>query len=87
MNIYLDNQAAKPVDERVISEMLPYFREKFANPASLHGDGDLATDILEKSRNKVAEFVNTPDVSNIIFTCISIFRSWFWRIIFNKRKG
>jgi hypothetical protein len=23
----------------------------------------------------------------IIFTCISIFRSWFWRIIFNKRKG
>jgi hypothetical protein len=22
----------------------------------------------------------------IIFTCISIFRSWFWRTIFNKRK-
>jgi hypothetical protein len=23
----------------------------------------------------------------LVFTCISIFRSWFWRIIFNKRKG
>ena len=23
----------------------------------------------------------------LIFTCISIFRSWFWRTIFNKRKG
>lgn len=68
MNVYLDNQAARPVDERVISEMLPYFREKFANPASLHLDGDIATDILEKSRKKVADFINTPDASNIIFT-------------------
>ena len=23
----------------------------------------------------------------IIFTSISIFRSWFWRTIFNKKKG
>jgi hypothetical protein len=23
----------------------------------------------------------------IIFTSISIFRSWFWRTVFNKRKG
>ncbi|MFX1497828.1 MAG: cysteine desulfurase family protein [Promethearchaeota archaeon] len=68
MNIYLDNQAARPVDERVVSEMLPYFREKFANPASLHLDGDIATDILEESRKKVADFINTPDASNIIFT-------------------
>ncbi|MFX1413728.1 MAG: aminotransferase class V-fold PLP-dependent enzyme, partial [Promethearchaeota archaeon] len=68
MNIYLDNQAARPVDERIISEMLPFFREKFANPASLHGDGDIATDILERSRKKVADFVNTPDATNIIFT-------------------
>ena len=22
----------------------------------------------------------------IIFTCMSIFRSWFWRTIFNKRR-
>ena len=68
MSIYLDNQAAKPVDERVISEMLPYFRDKFANPASLHADGDIATDILEKSREKVADFINAPNPSDIIFT-------------------
>ncbi|MFX0033084.1 MAG: cysteine desulfurase family protein [Candidatus Hodarchaeota archaeon] len=68
MNVYLDNQAARPVDERVISEMLPYFKEKFANPASLHVDGDIATEILEKSRRKVADFINTPDASNIVFT-------------------
>ncbi len=68
MSIYLDNQAAKPVDVRVISEMLSYFNEKFANPASLHNDGDIATDILEKSREKVANFVNAPNSSDILFT-------------------
>ena len=68
MSIYLDNQAAKPVDVRVISEMLSYFNEKFANPASLHCDGDIATDILEKSREKVANFVNAPNSSDILFT-------------------
>ena len=57
MSVYLDNQAAKPVDERVVSEMMSFFNEKFANPASLHCDGDVATDILEKSREKVANFV------------------------------
>jgi cysteine desulfurase len=68
INVYLDYQAAKPVDERVISEMLPYFREKYANPSSLHCDGDIATDILEKSRKKVADFINTDEASDIIFT-------------------
>jgi len=68
MSVYLDNQAARPVDARVVSEMLLYFNEKFANPASLHCDGDIATDILEKSREKIAEFVNAPNPSDILFT-------------------
>jgi cysteine desulfurase len=68
MSIYLDYQAAKPVDDRVLSEMLPYFKEKFANPASLHCDGDIATDILEISRGKVAKFINASNPSDIIFT-------------------
>jgi len=68
MSIYLDNQAAKPVDARVVSEMLLYFNEKFANPASLHCDGDIATDILETSREKIAKYVNAPNPSDILFT-------------------
>jgi cysteine desulfurase len=68
MSVYLDNQAAKPVDPRVVDEMMVYFNEKFANPASLHCDGDIATDILEVSRKKVADFINAPDPSDIIFT-------------------
>ena len=68
MSIYLDNQAAKPVDPRVVDEMMVYFNEKFANPASLHRDGDVATKALEVSREKVADFINAPDPSEIIFT-------------------
>ena len=68
MSFYLDNQAARPVDDRVLEEMLPYFKEKFANPASLHCDGDIATNVLADSRKKVADFINAPNASDIIFT-------------------
>ena len=68
MSIYLDYQAAKPVDERVVKEMMPYFNKRFANPSSLHGDGDIATDVLKKARQQVANFINAPNTSDILFT-------------------
>lgn len=66
--VYLDYQAAKPVDPRVLSEMKAYFSEKFANPASLHGQGDIATDALKQAREQVADFIHAPDPNSIIFT-------------------
>lgn len=68
MNVYLDHQAAKPVDSRVISEMTIYLNQKYANPSSLHCDGDEATDALSEFRRKVADFINAPDPDSIIFT-------------------
>ena len=68
MDSYLDYQAAKPVDKRVLEAMLPYFNNKFANPSSLHNDGDIATDILEKSREMIAKFINAPNASDINLT-------------------
>jgi cysteine desulfurase len=68
MSVYLDYQAAKPVDSRVISEMTIYLNQKFANPSSLHCDGDEATDALSEFRRKVANFINAPDPTSIIFT-------------------
>ncbi|HDZ18428.1 MAG TPA: cysteine desulfurase [archaeon] len=68
MNIYLDYQAAKPVDVRVISEITIYLNHKFANPSSLHREGDEATDALKESRQKVADFINAPSPDSLIFT-------------------
>lgn len=67
-SIYLDYQASKPVDPRVFETMKPFFLDKFANPSSLHTDGDLATEALEESRKKIATFINAKDPREIIFT-------------------
>jgi len=64
----LDYQSAKPVDPRVIEAMLPYFNEKFGNPSSLHNVGDVATDVLEKSRDMIAKFIHANSPKEIIFT-------------------
>jgi len=65
--VYLDYQSAKPVDPRVVEEMLPYFTDRFGNPASLHAVGDAATEALEASRAKVATFIGASP-EEVIFT-------------------
>lgn len=90
MNVYLDYQAAKPVDQRVLDEMLPYFNENYANPSSLHGPGDTATKILDDSRKKVEEFINAPEGSTIVFTASATESNNLAIIgaaLRNKRKG
>ncbi len=66
-NIYMDYHSAKPVDSRVVEAMLPYFTEHFGNPSSLHHIGDVATEALEKSREKIAKSINA-DSDEIVFT-------------------
>jgi cysteine desulfurase len=67
MGSYVDYQSSKPVDPRVIEAMMPYFKERFGNPSSLHTEGDEATKTLEQCRQTIAGFINAePD--EIIFT-------------------
>jgi len=65
--VYLDYQSAKPVDPRVLDAMLPFFTQRFGNPASLHTVGDRATAVLEESRAAVAAFVGAQP-EEIVFT-------------------
>lgn len=65
--VYLDYQSAKPVDPRVVDAMLPYFGERFGNAASLHSVGDRATEVLERSRARVAAFIGA-ETDEIVFT-------------------
>lgn len=65
--IYLDYSATTPVDERVVSAMLPYFTETYGNPSSIHSFGQKADAALEGFRADVAHVLGcTP--REIIFT-------------------
>jgi len=65
--IYLDYAATTPTDKEVIKEMLPFFREKYGNPSSLHSFGQEAERALEDSRNSIASFLKAKP-EEIIFT-------------------
>lgn len=56
--IYLDNAASTPVHEKVIEEMLPYFREQYGNPSSIHRHGRLANAAIQNSRKRIASLIN-----------------------------
>lgn len=52
--IYLDYNATTPVLPEVLEAMLPYLRERFGNPSSLHPYGREARSAVEQARSEVA---------------------------------
>ena len=56
--IYLDNAASTQVHEEVLQEMLPYFKEQYGNPSSIHRYGRLASKAVETARKRIAELIN-----------------------------
>lgn len=65
--VYLDHIAATPTEERVVEAMLPFLREKFGNPQSLHADGQVALEAVEEARAKVADLIGARQ-EEIFFT-------------------
>ncbi|MFC2059269.1 cysteine desulfurase family protein [Chloroflexota bacterium] len=65
--IYLDNAATTRMLPEVLEAMLPYLKDGYGNPSSLHSWGDEARTAVDEARAKVAELVGArPD--EIIFT-------------------
>lgn len=61
-DLYLDNAATTRLDARALEVMLPYFRERFGNPGSLHRLGAEADAGLTRAREQVAEALGaTPE--------------------------
>ncbi len=56
--IYLDNAASTPVHEKVIEEMIPYFREQYGNPSSIHRHGRFANMAIQNARKRIASLIN-----------------------------
>jgi cysteine desulfurase len=66
--IYMDYAATCPVDERVVSAMLPYFTTHFGNAASrTHAFGWAAEEAVEKARKQIAAVINAS-AKEITFT-------------------
>ncbi|GAB2625612.1 cysteine desulfurase family protein [Belliella aquatica] len=67
MRVYFDNAATTAMDDRVIEAMLPFMKEHYGNPSSVHSHGREVRSAIEKSRKKVAELLNASP-SEIFFT-------------------
>ncbi len=65
--IYLDHNATTPLDERVLEAMMPYLREQFGNPSSVHAAGRAARAALDVAREQVAQLAGAHP-SQVIFT-------------------
>jgi cysteine desulfurase len=67
MPIYLDNAATTRLDDEVIEAILPYMREHFGNPSSIHSYGRVTRAAIEKSRKVIASILNVAP-AEIFFT-------------------
>jgi cysteine desulfurase len=65
--IYLDNAASTKILEEVLESMIPYLKDQYGNPSSIHRYGRQAHKAIEKARTQVANLINA-DPSEILFT-------------------
>jgi cysteine desulfurase len=65
--IYLDHNATTPVLQEVFDAMLPFYKEKFGNPSSVHSEGREARVSLDEAREQVADLVGAKP-AEIVFT-------------------
>ncbi|MBC7261841.1 MAG: cysteine desulfurase, partial [Chloroflexi bacterium] len=66
-NVYLDHAAATPLRPEVLEAMIPYLKEHFGNPLSLHSYGDAPREAVEKARVQVASLIGAQE-KEIFFT-------------------
>lgn len=65
--INMDHVAASPLLPEVVEVMIPFLKEKYGNPSSMHSLGEEVTEAIDESREKVAELINAK-ATDIVFT-------------------
>lgn len=63
----MDNAATAPIHPEVIDAMMPYLREQYGNPSSIHRQGRAARRAVERARRQVASLIGAKP-SEIVFT-------------------
>lgn len=67
--IYLDYNATSPVRPEVLEVMLPFYKEQFGNPSSVHWAGRQVSGALEKAREQVASLINASPAEIVFVSC------------------
>lgn len=67
-DVYLDNNATTQVAPEVVDAMMPYLREHYGNPSSMHAFGGKVGASLEQARESVAKLLGAEQSSEIVFT-------------------
>ena len=57
MRAYADNAATMRMRESAYNAMLPYLRENYGNPSSIHEDGIKSHEAVEHARKTIAECI------------------------------
>lgn len=65
--IYADNAATTAMSEVAVAAMMPYLKQVYGNPSSLHSVGQAAKEALDKARASIAKCLNC-DAKEIYFT-------------------
>ncbi len=56
--IYLDNAASTQIHPVVIEEMIPFLKEQYGNPSSIHSLGRLSHKAIQNARKKIADLIH-----------------------------
>ena len=74
--VYLDNAATTPIHPEVIDMITNMMGSNYANPSSIHSFGRESKIIVENSRKKIAELINTSPGS--IFLHLVVLKPIIW---------
>ena len=66
--VYIDYAATTPVRPEVIEAVLPFLKEDWGNPSSIHSHGQDARAAVDVARQQVAALIGAKDPSDIYFT-------------------
>lgn len=67
MTVYADNAATTKLSGKALEKMLPFLKDYYGNPSSLHTPGQFAKAELEKAREIIAKSINAS-FKEIYFT-------------------
>ncbi|ECQ8137274.1 cysteine desulfurase, NifS family [Campylobacter upsaliensis] len=92
MKVYLDNNATTMLDHSALELMLPYLKESYGNPNSLHQWGSLTHPALRAAMDKLYEGLGASDLDDIVITSCAtesinwVLKSAYFDYILDKER-